>query len=586
MQPRRLIKRSWFWESVLLTLLLMLLAGTACLPAISPASAPQMAVQTRLQQQSDGPLHVELYAHTGVARWISAAGGVLTREFARGEAAPEAIAQAFLQQYGALFGIADPATQLQQVGVETDAVGNRQVRYQQMAKGLVVFGADLLVHVTADGAVAVANGYTVPNAVAIDQTPTVTAAGAAAIAQKALGVADASVAERSLVWLNPGLITDEASNTYLTFRLRVDSPSQPHLAEWLFVDAQTGDVRFRYPAVTDGRQRSTYNVQRARSYTSARLARAETQAAISSATDCTAEDINSAHDYAGHTYDFYFTHFQRDSYDNAGAELKSYACYGKNYQNAFWDGERMTYGEGFAVDDVVAHELSHAVTEHTSNLIYANQSGALNESFSDIFGEAVDLTNNSGNDADSVRWEMGESIPGIGAIRNMMDPTRFGDPDRTTSPNYVCGSSDHGGVHSNSGVPNKAFALMVDGGVFNGYTITGIGMDKAIQVAYRTNATYLTASAKFLDAYNGFIQSCHDLYGADAAECTTVRTAVEATVMNGPICGSGGATPTPGGPTLTPTGTPTPTRTRTPTRTPTPTPGASTLTPTPTVTSG
>lgn len=568
---RRLIKPIWFWDSVLLTLLAMGVFGTACLPAIAPMSTPQMTAQRRLQQQSSSAIQVELYAHTGVARWVSAEDGVLTSEFARGPATPEVVAQAFLQQYGALFGLADPATQLQQVRVATDELGNRQVRYQQREKGVPIFGADLLVHVTAEGAVAVANGYTLPNTDTIDTTPTLTAEAVATIGRNASAAPDAAVTASNLVLLNPGLITDEASATYLTYQLRVDSAAQPHLAEWLFVDAQTGDVRFRYPAVTDGRQRTTYNVKRSTTYTGAVIGRAETDEPVTNVSDCTADDINNAHDYAGDTYDFFFTHFQRDSYDNAGAALRSYVCYGKNYQNAFWDGERMTYGEGFAVDDVVAHELSHAVTEHTSNLIYSHQSGALNESFSDMFGEAVDLTNQRGNDADSVRWEMGESIPGIGAIRNMMEPTRFKDPDRTDSSLYYCGAGDHGGVHSNSGVPNKAFALMVDGGVFHGYTITGIGMEKAAQVAYRTNATYLTSSSKFLDAYNGFLQSCRDLYGADSAECATVRAAVDATVMHGPICGSGGATPTPGGPTLTPTSTRTPTRTPAPTRTRTPT---------------
>ena len=211
---------------------------------------------------------------------------------------------------------------------------------------------------------------------------------------------------------------------------------------------------------------------------------------MTSAPSCTVADINNAHDYAGDTYDFYFTRFSRDSYDNRGGTLKSYVCYGTNYQNAFWDGTRMTYGNGFAAaDDVVAHELSHGVTENSSNLVYSNQSGALNESFSDIFGEAVDLTNTGGNDSTSVRWDMGEDIPGIGAIRDMMDPTRFGDPDRTNSSYYYCGTGDYGGVHTNSGVPNKAFALMVDGGNFNGYNVSAIGITAAAAIEYRTNTT-------------------------------------------------------------------------------------------------
>ena len=96
---------------------------------------------------------------------------------------------------------------------------------------------------------------------------------------------------------------------------------------------------------------------------------------MTSATNCTVTDINNAHDYAGDTYNFYFTRYGRDSYNNAAAALNSYVCYSSNYQNAFWDGSKMTYGDGFAAaDDVVAHELSHGVTEYASGLVSSNQS--------------------------------------------------------------------------------------------------------------------------------------------------------------------------------------------------------------------
>ena len=268
----------------------------------------------------------------------------------------------------------------------------------------------------------------------------------------------------------------------------------------------------------------------------------------------------------------------RDSYNNAGAALNSYVCYSSNYQNAFWDGSKMTYGDGFAAaDDVVAHELSHGVTEYASGLVYSNQSGALNESYSDIFGEAVDLTNTGtnygGTDTTAVRWDMGEDIPGIGAIRDMMDPTRFSDPDRTDSTYYYCGTADNGGVHTNSGVPNKAYALMVDGGTFNGYTVAAVGIDAASAVEYRANEYKLVSSSKMYDNYLALLQSCNELYGGTSATCLNIKKATEAVKMNGPVCGAGGgatATPVGGGPTATPT----PTRTPGPTPTPTLNPGA------------
>jgi len=117
----------------------------------------------------------------------------------------------------------------------------------------------------------------------------------------------------------------------------------------------------------------------------------------------------------------------------------------------------MVYGDGFpAADDVDAHELTHAVTEFTANLFYYMQSGALNESYSDIFGEAVNLGNGSGTDTPVVRWQMGEDVPGFGAIRDMMDPTLFGDTGKMSdSGQFVRDDpgSDQGGVHSISGVP-------------------------------------------------------------------------------------------------------------------------------------
>ena len=114
-----------------------------------------------------------------------------------------------------------------------------------------------------------------------------------------------------------------------------------------------------------------------------------------------------------------------------------------------------------------------------SNLVYSNQSGALNESYSDIFGEAVDQTNGSGNDTPGVKWLMGEDLP------HWCYPPCPTHPLQRSGQNqhyrYYCGTGDNGGVHTNSGVANKAFALMVDGGSFNGYTVDAIGLDQAVR---------------------------------------------------------------------------------------------------------
>lgn len=523
--------------------------SAAGVEAQADTQAQAAAAAAQLQLQSDGALQIDYNANTGAARWVATEGNVLTQEFAGQNLSAENVARSFLNTYGRLVGVAEQSSELQLQQVESDELGKQHVTFQQQQGGVEVFGADLNVHVDGEGAVQLVNGYTLPAARTVNLAPTLSPEAAAQAAIAYTGLADGVVSSSKVVIFNAGLITDESSATYLTYQLRVDSAAQPEAALWLFVDAATGEVRFSYPAVTDARNRNTYNAQGG--YTSgALLARNETGAAVTTAPNCTATDINRAHDYTGQAYDFYFSRFGRDSYDGAGAPLNSYVCYGRNMQNAYWDGMQMIYGNGFALDDVIGHELSHAVTERISNLVYSRQSGALNESFSDIMGEALDLTNNSGNDAATVRWDMGEEIASIGAIRDMMDPLRFNNPDRTDSPKYDCASQE---VHINSGVQNKAFALMVDGGSFNGYTIAPVGVDKAVKVIYRANDLYLTSSAKFIDAYNAINRSCNELYGAGSADCTNVKKALDATKMAGPICGVGGA------PQPTPTPTPNPT---------------------------
>ncbi len=520
------------------------LAGTA---ASADAATAAFAA---LQAESEGPLDVEVYAPTGAARWIEAeGGGTLTRQFARQNLSADAVAMAFVTNYGAIFGLSDAANALQLTDTQVDETGEQHVKFSQHQNGIIVFGTDIVVHLDAEGAVRVANGYTLPNADTINTTPNVAAEAAAQAAIAHAAIPDGVAAESYLEIFNLGLITDAVTPTYLVYRIRVDSPTQPELAQWVFVDAHTGEIRYSYEAVTEGRNRNTYNLQTGTS--GGVLARNEAAAAVTTAPNCTAADVNNAHDFAGNTYDFFFSRFGRDSYNNAGAALNSRVCYSRNYQNAFWDGSMMTYGAGFPVDDVVAHELSHAVTAYSSRLIYSGQSGGLNESFSDIMGEAIDLTNGRGNDAANVRWDMGEEIPSIGAIRDMMDPERFGSSMRGIAGSWVC-SAD---VHYSSAVQNKAFALMVDGGTYNGYTISPVGIDNAVKIVYRANTQYMTQSSKFLDAYRAMNTSCNALFGATSATCVNVKNALQATNMHGALCGAAGETvptPTPSGPIPTP----------------------------------
>ena len=229
--------------------------------------------------------------------------------------------------------------------------------------------------------------------------------------------------------------------------------------------------------------------------------------------------------------------------------------YGSGYANTFWTGSQVVYGDalGFAMaDDMVAHEFTHGFTDSTSDLFYYYQSGAISESFSDMWGEFVDLTNGTGNDSTAERWMLGEDLTGLGAIRDMENPPAFGDPDRVTSPLYHPGPADNGGVHHNSGINNKAVSLLVDGGVFNGHTVAALGIDKTAHIYYEVQTNLLTSGADYADLHDALFQACNNLAGTGgitALDCQQVQNASSAVEMDlqpvagfdiyAPICAPG-----------------------------------------------
>ncbi len=265
-------------------------------------------------------------------------------------------------------------------------------------------------------------------------------------------------------------------------------------------------------------------------------------------TDAADQAAIDAHYAASNTLAWYAERYGRDGVDGSGGpgdhssvsgsgELISvYVNYGNNSTQAFWDGERVTLGDGdgrnlglMTAVELVAHELTHGVTQHTANLTYQDESGALNEAVSDIMGAGVEVWLDGG--VSSGTWLIGEDLytPGTAgdAFRYFDDPSRDGQ-----SPNHYDdlyrGNQDNGGVHTNSGVPNLAFHLMAAGGSHPSRAsqeVVGMGIEPALDVWYRGLTTYMTTRTDMAAARTALIQAAEDLYGEDSLELLAVGDA-------------------------------------------------------------
>ena len=227
------------------------------------------------------------------------------------------------------------------------------------------------------------------------------------------------------------------------------------------------------------------------------------------------------------TYDYFMKSHGRNSFDGKGTKILSYVHYDKNWVNASWNGKYARYGDGsnnpLTSIDVVAHELTHGVTGTSSGLIYRNESGALNESFSDIFGTAVEFYAAPAE----ANWNIGMANF---YLREMGNPKKFSHPNCYNGRYWYTGTGDNGGVHINSGVQNFWFYLLCNGGegvndLGNPYKVDSIGMEKAAKIAFRNLVYYLTPSSTFADARSGSIEAAKDLFGACSPEVAQVVNA-------------------------------------------------------------
>ncbi|WP_082113206.1 M4 family metallopeptidase [Kordia jejudonensis] len=271
-----------------------------------------------------------------------------------------------------------------------------------------------------------------------------------------------------------------------------------------------------------------------------------------------------AHWGAMQSYDYWLAVHGRDGIDGNGFSMRSYVHVnspqtGGSWVNAAWNGSVMSYGDGgggiqpLTCIDIVAHEIGHGVTQFANNLVYARESGALNEGYSDLWGAAIEFYAKGNADdlnPNAETWQIGEEIVSNGlGIRSMSNPNMFGDPDTYLGANWrattVSGcptpnsSNDQCGVHSNSGVLNHWFYLLVQGGsgtndVFDVFNVNGIGMQKAEEIAYLTLRDYLTPNSTFLDARNAGIEIAINLYGSNSPEAIATQDAFYAVNVGGP----------------------------------------------------
>ena len=652
-------------------------AALVAIPSTPTAAAPKdPSVVQQMRGEASGNVAVTTSPATDKVSFISATEDLYPSEQSgRTRSGAEAKATGYVDKYARAFGAT--AAQLQR-STTTKTPAGFTVDFAQSYQGVPVFGAKLRAHVDAQGDLTSVTGYVVPK-IDVDVTPRLDKDAAVAKAIKLAADApagqgdaatrkpragDLSATKADLMVYRMGAIQGVEGRNLLAWVVEVTDGKQ--VRETSVLDAITGKPVNRYTMIA-------HNLDRELHETSINEPIVWKEGDdFPGALD---DDQKSEVQGTGEAYWFFKNSFGRDSWDGAGGKMitvnndPDIDC-----PNANWNGASTNYCSGVSSDDTVAHEWGHAYTEKTSGLLYQWQPGAMNEAYSDIWGETVDMLNNRFNTPDehsprtdghcsqgtrtditmvvnspagvagdcdvvpasfgpvigssltkdmvigldeaneagptvndgctpftnesaidgkfvyvdrgtcsfttkmgnaedagaegiifgnndspitsvsgdsplygamvskadgtriktagtdtinitlapagapvldpSYRWLSGEDDPAFGgAIRDMWNPTCYGDPGKVSDEEYACDTGDSGGVHTNSGVVNHTYALLVDGGTYNGQTIGGIGLDKAANIFWHTQTNYLTPTSGFAELADGLEQSCAVLTG-------------------------------------------------------------------------
>jgi bacillolysin len=522
-------------------LLIVLFIATWLAPAVPPTAAepptPQQVADS-LQQQSGGSLDIAWDKETGTPSFITGAISSAGLSLAGVDQSAEPLARAFLSQYAGLYRMHDQATQLVTDSVTQDALGMQHVRFNQVVNGVPVFGGQLVAHIRGQQLTAV-NGKFYPQ-LEVNTVPRLTQAAALARILADIGDPNGEVRADQ----NGLVIYVDNGTPHLTWKINVYSVK--NLGNWLyFVDAVGGQIVHKLNQLEAAKSLKVYTASHGTTLPGTLVC----GAGSASDPNCTVTgdlDAQNAFANTGKAYDYYFQTFGRDSYDGHGAQLKSSVHYKTNYKNALWTGTQIVLGDGDTYAqafDIVAHEMTHAVTDRTSGLIYEHQSGALSESLSDVMAVLAGCSAVTGY-ADC-NWTIGETLSG-GAGRDLADPPLYDQPDRWSGYVWWPLESDNGGVHKNSGIPNKAAYLLTTGGTFNSLTVTGLGYTKTEQLYYQAMTHYLTTYSDFMAMRLGLATACNDELGnlgitpddckqvANAWAAVGIGNSAEAPVLAGP----------------------------------------------------
>ena len=484
-------------------------------------------------------VRIDTDPHTGAVRLIGASRQApLVVPSVNEVTRPDFAARAAVKYFGPSFGLTRPEQEMVPVSQATSPHGGSLHRYRQHHQGLPVLAGEMIVNLDKFGRVISMTGE-IGRDLIVDARADISPGQARRLALETVAKwynvqkrpLRASVPELWIV--DPKLLKPEDRDASIVWRIEVTEKQEPSsIRELLFIDANTAGITLHINLIERAKNRETYTASNTNSLPG-------TLVCDESDPNCVAGDSEArdAHQFAGHTYDFYFDEHGRDSLDDAGQALISTVHYSDYLcPNAFWNGSQMVYCAGLAVDDVVGHEFTHGITENTSQLLYYYESGAINESLSDIWGEFIDLGNSAGDDSPSARWLIGEDLTStVGVIRDMANPPAMGDPDKMSSPNYYTGSGDNGGVHFNSGISNKAAYLMTDGDTFNGFTVNGLGISKVADIYYEAQTNLLTSGSDYADLHAALNQACQNLIGVDgitSVDCLNVQAAVDAVEMD------------------------------------------------------